>query len=177
MRAWLLVLVLVAGVTGCSDDAGDAPPPAPEDPTSLSPMVPDTGETLRDRPTRTRPAVTRAEVRAARRTFDTWFGAFAAGNGARACPLQTPRFTRQEVARLAEQDRIPGDASCDDLVTLAGILFDTFRLDADDAVVTRVPARGERVAFSVRFETLSGLGYGLVRSEAGWRVDEDLAAG
>jgi hypothetical protein len=118
--------------------------------------------------------VSRSEAKAARRTFDTWFGAFGSGSGDRACSLQTKAFTKSQVKRLAEQDRIEPGASCDDLVTIVGILFEALQLDVGNAEIARAPSENDEVAFTVKFPKFATLGYGLVDTKQGWRVDQDL---
>jgi hypothetical protein len=87
MRSLLFVVALALAVSGCSDDqpppsnADDVPsltPTGSSDPTSgtSSPSAPDTSPA----------GVPAREVKAARRTFQTWLGAFVGGNAERACP-------------------------------------------------------------------------------------------
>lgn len=176
MRSLLFVVALALAVTGCSDD--DQPPPSSaDDIPSLTPTADAEPTDGSDSPgaSNTAPAgLPPREVRAARRTFETWFGAFVGGNGDRACPLQTPRFTKQQINRLAEGDHIQRGASCGDLVEITGILFQALQLEASDAEVRRGPSNLDDVAFAVVFKNLAALGYNLIDTKNGWRVDEDL---
>lgn len=175
MRASLLAIALVLGLAGCGGDSAE-PTGTLDDLPSLTPTD-GSGSTGATDPTPTRPqrtGISPRDARAARRTFDTWLGAFGGGNGDRACPLQTKRFTAQQVKRLREMDRIEAGASCDQLVTIVGILFEALQIDVGDAEVARGPSTPGEVAFSVRFEKFATLGYAMVKTDAGWRVDEDL---
>lgn len=178
MRSLLFVIALALAVSGCSDD--DQPPPSSaDDLPSLTPTASTdpTGSTDSPSASNTAPAgLPPREVRAARRTFETWFGAFVGGNGDRACPLQTSRFTQQQIKRLAERDRIERGATCGDLVDITGILFQALQLEVGDAKVTRAPSNLEEVAFAVVFKDFASLGYNLIDTRKGWRVDEDLTA-
>jgi hypothetical protein len=176
MRAALLVIALLLAGTGCSDE--QSPPATDDDVPSLTPTseTDHTGKPRAPTSPTTPPGVPRREAKAARRTFDTWLGAFVGGDPDRACPLQTPRFTHQQVRRLATRDRIRPGATCGDLVTLVGLLFETFRLEVGDGAVSRAPSPPDRVAFKVRFKGLPVLGYSLVDTRRGWRVDQDLTA-
>lgn len=180
MRAALLVILLVLAVSGCGDE--EPPPPlSDEDFASLTPMDTDPTRPMdgSDSPNASTTAPEGVPPRAAkeaRRTFETWLGAFAAGDGDRACPLQTPRFTQQQVKRLAQQDRIEPGASCGDLVEITGVLFEVFRLDVGEATVARAPSDPDEVAFSVAFKRFATLVYVMIDTKNGWRVDEDLTA-
>ena len=174
MRSLLFVIALALAASGCSDD-GSPPPPSADDTPSLTPTAETdpTGDT--DSPDTTAPSgVPRREAKAARRTFDTWFGAFVGGNGDRACPLQTPRFTKQQINRLAEEGHIERGAGCGDLVEIIGILFQALRLEVGDAEVSRAPSNLDDVAFAVVFKDFAALGYNLIDTKNGWRVDRDL---
>jgi hypothetical protein len=176
MRALLFVIALVLAASGCSDD-NQAPPSNADDLPSLTPTAPtdETGSTDSPSPSNTAPTgVPPRQAKAARRTFDTWLGAFVSGSGDRACPLQTPRFTQQQIRNLAERDRIDRDASCAELVEIMGLLFQAFRLEVGDAKVTRAPSEPDEVAFSVVFKGIPALGYALVDTPKGWRLGRDL---
>ena len=177
MRSLLFVLALALLVSGCSDD-NQPPPSNADDVPSLTPTA-STDPTGTDSPSASNPppaGVPPREVKAARRTFQTWFGAFVAGNGDRACPLQTQRFTQQQIKRLAKRDRIERGASCGELVEITGILFEALRLEVGEAEVTRAPSNLDEVAFAVVFKGFASLGYSLVDTKNGWRVDQDLTA-
>ena len=175
MRSLLFVIALALAVSGCGDD-NEPPPSNADDLPSLTPTA-STGSTDAPSPSNTAPAgVPPRAAKAARRTFDTWLGAFVAGNGDRACPLQTPRFTQQQIRSLAERDRIERDASCAELVEIMGLLFQAFRLEVGDAEVTRAPSQPDEVAFSVVFKGIPALGYALIDTPKGWRLGRDLLA-
>jgi hypothetical protein len=173
MRASLLAIALVLALSGCGGDDTE-PPGGPAEIPSLSPTG-STDPSGSASPTKkATPQVSASDARAARRAFDTWLGAFADGNGARACPLQTKKFTEQQVKRLAAKDRIERGASCGDLVTIVGILFEALQLDVSRADIARGPSEPDEVAFSVKFKGFATLGYALVKSGGAWRVNEDL---
>ena len=175
MRASLVVIALVLAVSGCGGD-GSGPTRTIDDLPSLTPTDGSgaSGATS-PTPTQTRePGIAPKDARAARRTFDTWLGAFGGGNGDRACPLQTRKFTEQQIQRLRKRDRIEPGASCSDLVTVVGILFEALQIDVADADVARGPSEPDEVAFSVKFKRFATLGYAMVRTKDGWRVNEDL---
>lgn len=175
MRASLLAIALVLALCGCGDD-DPQPTRTIDDLPSLTPMDGSDATTATD-PTQTRtskPDLSPGQARAARRTFDTWLGAFGGGDGARACPLQTKRFTQQQVKRLRERDRIEPGASCGELVTIIGILFEALRIDVGEAQVARGPSKPGEISFSVKLKKFATLGYAMVRTDDGWRVDEDL---
>jgi hypothetical protein len=180
MRVVLFVLALVLAVSGCSDDK--EPPPSSADdfpsltPTGSDPTDPSASPGAPTSSNTPPPGVSAKEAKAARRTFDTWLGAFAAGDGDRACPLQTPRFTQQQIKRLAERDRIERGATCGQLVEIIGILFEALQLRASDAAVSRAPSNPDEVAFAVVFKDFAQLGYALIHTPKGWRVDQDLTA-
>jgi len=171
MRAAVLALLLVLGLTGCGGD-DDGPAPVTDVPSSLTPTADPSGDASeRVRPV---PELSRAQARAARRAFDTWFRAYSTGNAERACPLQTRRFTQRLVKELAEQDRIQRGATCADLVEIVGILFEAIRLDPDKAKVTRAVSEPKEVAYLVNFPKFATLAYLMVRTKKGWFVDRDL---
>jgi hypothetical protein len=177
MRAALLTTALVLALSGCGSDSSEPPPDAVEIP-SLTPTDGSGSDPASPTPTATAdPGLSRQEVKAARRTFDTWLGAFGDGNADRACPLQTDSFTQQQVKRLAEKDRIQRGASCRDLLPVIGILFDALQIDVADAHVERGPSEPDEIAFSVKFDRFATLGYGLIKTKQGWRVNEDLIVG
>ena len=175
MRAALLVIALVLAVSGCSDEK--EPPPNTDDFPSLTPAGTDPTQPT-DGPSSQAPpeGVPPREAKEARRTFETWLGAFGAGDGDRACSLQTPRFTQQQLKRLVEADRIQPGASCGEIVEITGILFEALQVDVSDGKVARAPSNLDEVAFSVTFKGFATLGYVLVDTKNGWRVDEDLTA-
>jgi hypothetical protein len=177
MRSLLFVVALALAVSGCSEDR--QPPSNADDSPSLTPTASTDPTEGTESPSAADPSPTGVpprEVKAARRTFNTWFGAFVAGNGDRACPLQTPHFTQQQIKRLAERDRIERGASCGDLVQIVGILFEALRLEVGEAEVTRAPSDVDEVAFAVVFKGFASLGYSLIDTKNGWRVDQDLTS-
>ncbi len=178
MRSLLFVIALALAVSGCRGDT--RPPPSTADDTpSLTPTADADRTAGSDSPDASSTAPTGLpprKVKAARRTFDTWFGAFVAGNGDRACPLQTPRLTKQLINRLAEEGHIERGATCGDLVEITGLLFQALRLEVGDAEVSRTPSNLDDVAFAVVFRGFTALGYNLIDTTSGWRVDEDLTA-
>ncbi len=179
MRAAISVIALLLVVSGCGNDQQPATPST--DLPSLTPTADgstdSTGTPGAPTATNTRtPRLSPQQVRVARKTFGIWLRAFAGGDADRACPLQTRRFTQQQIRRLVEQDHIARGATCRELVETAGILFRALRLDASDAVVTRAPSSPDEVAFAVIFKDFAQLGYSIIRTPQGWRLDQDLTA-
>ena len=177
MRASLpaVALALFLALSGCGgDDEGKGP--AIDIPSSLTPTD-DPESSGSGSPSETAeptPELSKADAKAARRAFDTWFGGFGSGNGDRACPLQTKKFTQSQIERLAKEDRIERGASCGDLVEIVGILFEALRLEPADAEVTRAVSEPDKVAFTVKFPKFATLAYALTKTKGKWLVDEDL---
>lgn len=174
MRALLPVAALLVALTGCSRDAG-VEPPAAEPPVSLTPTDSDSPDTAEPSTTPDASEPTpQLDVAAARKAFRDWFLAYASGEGARACPLQTPGFTRAQLRRAVDRDLVPPGASCEAVVTVAGVLYDTFRIDPASVEISKVPTPVDRVGFSVVVNDFAALGWALVDTEDGWRVAQDL---
>lgn len=177
MRALLPVAALLIALTGCSGDAGGEPPAA-EPPSSLTPMESESPGTAEPSATTTAPDTSeptpQLDVAAARKAFRAWFLAYANGDGDRACPLQTPAFTRAQLRRAVERDLVQPGASCEAVVTVAGVLYDAFRIDPAAVEISKVPTPADRVGFSVVVNDFAALGWALVDTNDGWRVAQDL---
>jgi hypothetical protein len=179
MRALLPVAALLVALTGCGSDAGGEPPPA-EPPSSLTPMDSESPDTTEASTTTTAPDPTeptqQLDMAAAREAFRSWFLAYAAGDGGRACPMQTDRFTRAQLQRAVDRDLMQPGASCEAVVTVAGVLYDSFGIDPAGVEISRVPTPADRVGFSVVVNEFAALGWAVVLTDDGWRVAEDLTA-
>jgi len=177
MRALVVLAALLLAISGCGGD--EEAPPGTEQTPSLTPTGSDdtsTGAPSDNPTTEPSPQLRPAEVRAARKAFQTWLGAFAGGDADRACSLQTKGFTKQQIERLVKRDQIDPSASCGDLVAVSSILFEALQLDVGGAEITRSPSPDDRASFAVTFKGFPALVYSLVQNDKGWRVDEDLTS-
>jgi hypothetical protein len=173
MRALVPVVALLVALAGCGGDTVDEPPPE-EPPTSLTPST--TEESKTAEPSESVEPTQEVNTVAARKAFRAWFDAYATGDGDRACALQTRRFTRSQLARAVERDALEPGASCGTVVAVAGVLFETFQIGPADAEISEVSASAKRVGFTVSVPDFPPLGYAMLRTADGWRIDQDLTA-